>query len=228
MSPGRQADWLLVNEALERILAAVAPLGTEEVDLLSAGGRTLGVSVTSPVDQPPWTNSAMDGYAVRSADVSGASEDAPRTVRVIESVAAGAFPTRVVGEGEATRVMTGAPLPEGADGVIRVEHTRAAGEARVAVVNDMDAGRNVRRRGEDLERGQVVLEAGSVLRAGEVGVLATVGVRRVPVFRRARIGILATGNELADLEQFDEVLAGRRIINSNSWALAAGGAGGGQ
>jgi molybdopterin molybdotransferase len=220
MSLERSADWLLVAEARARILETIAPLGAEMVPLLEAFGRTLAEPITSPIDQPPWDNSAMDGYAVRADDVRGATSVTPRSLRLIESVAAGGFPTRAVGEGEATRVMTGAPLPAGADGVIRVEHTRTA-DGRVDILDDVDAGRNLRRRGEDLLRGQEVLAPGVVLRAGEVGVLATVGRGQVMVQRRPRVGILSTGDELADLDRFDEVLAGRRIINSNSYSLAA-------
>jgi len=217
---GRRPDWLLIADARQRILDAVAPLDVETVALLDVAGRTLARDVTSPIDQPPWDNSAMDGYAVRAVDVQGATAASPRTLQLIESVAAGAFPSRPVGAGEAIRVMTGAPMPEGADGVIRVEHTRLSGD-RVAVLDDADAGRNLRRRGEDLVRGTTVLAAGTVVRAGEAGVLATVGCTPVPVYQKARVGILSTGDELADLDAFDEVLAGRRIVNSNTYALAA-------
>jgi len=220
MSQPRQADWLLVHEALQRILDAVQPLETEEVALTEALGRTLAEPVTSPIDQPPWDNSAMDGFAVRAADVRGATTAAPRALRVIESVAAGAFPTRTVGPGEAVRLMTGAPIPAGADGVIRIEHARVMAGV-VEIFDDADAGRNVRRRGEDLVRGTEVLRAGVVLRAGEVGVLATVGRARVPVGRRPRVGLLSTGDELTEIGDTAAVLAGRRIVDSNSYGLAA-------
>jgi molybdopterin molybdotransferase len=216
----RGPDWLLIADARRRILDAVDALDVETVALLDVAGRTLAHTVTSPIDQPPWDNSAMDGYAVRATDVRGATDASPRSLRLIESVAAGAFPTRPVGAGEAIRIMTGAPIPEGADGVIRIEHTRAIGD-RVDVLDDADAGRNLRRRGEDLVHGAAVLEAGTVIRAGEAGVLATVGCSPVPVYRRPRVGILSTGDELADIDAFDEVLAGRRIVNSNTYALAA-------
>ncbi len=214
-------DWLTIGEATARILASVSPQPVEEVQLLDALGRTLAGDVVAPCDQPPWDNSAMDGYAVRAADVRGASAGAPRRLLLVESVAAGSFPSRGVREGETIRIMTGAPLPEGADGVIRIEHTRLAGDAHVDVVDDTDAGRNVRLRGEDLRAGETVLARGSLLREGEVGVLATVGSGNVAVSCRPRIAILSTGDELVDLDAFDQVLAGRRIVNSNSYALAA-------
>lgn len=217
----RAADWLTAHEALERILAAVAPLSTERVPLLEAFGRTLAERVLSPIDQPPWDNSAMDGFAARAADVRGATRATPALLRVVEEVPAGAFPTRPLGPGEAARIMTGAPIPEGADSVIRIEHTEPAPEGRVAVLKDADAGRNVRRAGEDLRRGDVVLEPGRVLRPAEIGVLAAVGRAEVEVWRRPRVAILSNGDELADLDEFDEVLAGRRIANSNAYALAA-------
>jgi molybdopterin molybdotransferase len=220
---GRRADWIGVREAVERILAAAAPLGAERVPLADAAGRTLAEDVSSTVDHPPWDNSAMDGYAVRAADVRGASPDAPALLEVIESVPAGRFPTRAVGPGQAIRVMTGAPIPEGADSVVRLEYTepRPGVPEWVAVLDDGDAGRNIRRRGEDLRAGTVVLEAGKVLRAGEIGVLAAVGRAEVEVTRRPAVGVLSTGDELAGLEAFEEVRAGRRIADSNSYALAA-------
>ena len=219
----RRADWLGVREAVERILAAATPLGSERVALAEACGRTLAENVWSTVDHPPWDNAAMDGFAVRAADIRGATPDAPALLEVIESVPAGRFPTRAVGPGQAIRVMTGAPVPEGADSVVRLEYTepRPGVPEWVAVLDGSDAGGNIRRRGEDLRAGTVVLEAGTVLRAGEIGVLAAVGRAQVEVTRRPVVGILSTGDELADLDAFDQVRAGRRLADSNSYALAA-------
>lgn len=218
----RQPDWLLIGDALERMIAAVRPGPVEEVDLQHAFDRTLASDVKSPIDQPPWSNSAMDGFAVRAQDVQGASDTQPKRLRVIESIPAGGFATHAVGAGEAARIMTGAPLPDGADGVVRVEHTRPGPDGEtVEIFNDSDAGRNVRARGEDMKRGTTVLHAGTLLRAGQIGVLATVGAARVPVAVRPTVGLLATGDELADLDDWTEVLAGRRIMNSNSYALSA-------
>lgn len=216
----RDADWVDADTALAHVLGAAAPLDVEEVALADALGRVSATDVHAPVDQPAWDNSGMDGYAVRSQDIAGASAVAPRRLQLIEDVPAGAFATRSVGPGEAIRIMTGAPLPDGADCVVRLEHTRAEGD-RVIVERDDDAGRNVRPRAEDLRTGDVAVPAGHVLRAAEVGVLAMVGAARVRVHRKPRVAILSTGDELVALDAFDEVLAGRRIANSNGPMLAA-------
>lgn len=218
----RQPDWLPIGEAIRRVLAGVRGLDTEEVPTPQAVGRVLAETVISPIDQPPWDNSAMDGYAVRADDVRGASKAAPVTLRVLEEIRAGDFPEHEVGSGQASAIMTGAPVPRGADGVIRVEHTATGPEPdTVRILDDADAGRNVRRRGEDLERGQTVLDPGRVLTPPAVGVLVTVGHARVRVTRRPRVAILSNGDELADLGDYDEVRAGRRIANSNSYGLSA-------
>ncbi|HEY0155424.1 MAG TPA: gephyrin-like molybdotransferase Glp, partial [Longimicrobium sp.] len=182
--------------------------------------------VSSTVDLPPWDNSAMDGFAVRAEDVRGASSARPVVLRVVDDVPAGRFAARPVGPGEAIRIMTGAPVPEGADGVIRVEHTDGGSgigtaEGRVAILSDADAGRNVRPRGEDVRRGSVVLRAGAVLRAAEIGVAASLGRARLRVVRRPVVAVLASGDELVPVEEFAEVQAGRRIVSSNSYSLAA-------
>lgn len=224
------ADWVSVAQARETILASVAKLPPEHRRLLDALGHVLAEDVLSPVDLPPWDNSAMDGFAVRGEDVQGATEEEPRSLRVIEDVPAGKHPTRAVGPGEATRVMTGAPVPEGADSVVRVEHTdggsgigaqSGVGDARVCIRSDTDAGRNIRRRGEDVRQGHRVLRTGTPLRAAELGMAASLGRSTLAVTRRARVAILTSGDELVDVDQFAEVLAGRRIVSSNSYALAA-------
>ena len=226
MTRGELADWLQPGEALRAILAGMEPLGTEERPLLDALGSVLAEDVAAPVDLPPWDNSAMDGFAVRAEDVRGASAASPAVLRVVDDVPAGAFPTRPVGPGEAARIMTGAPVPGGADGVIRVEHTdggHAIGtaEGRVAIVSDADAGKNVRPRGEDVRRGDVVLRAGRVLRAGELAAAAALGKARLKVVRRPVVAVVASGDELVEVEEYAEVLAGRRIVSTNSYALAA-------
>lgn len=217
----RQADWLDIADALRIMLDHVATLDDETVALDDAFGRTLAAPVVSPIDQPPWDNSAMDGFAVRSDDVRGATADEPATLEVIEDIPAGALPQRTVGPGQASRIMTGAPMPVGADGVIRIEHTEPVEGARVRVLRDDDAGRNVRFRGEDIRTGEVVLEPGRHLRAGEVGVLAMVGCTTPVVTRRPRVAVLATGDELVEPERIAAVIAATHIVNSNSPALAA-------
>ncbi|MBW3552246.1 MAG: molybdopterin molybdotransferase MoeA [Gemmatimonadetes bacterium] len=214
----RDADWISVREAVERGLAAVAPLEAEEVPLDDALGRTLAADAVSPIDQPPWDNSAMDGYAARADDVRGASADAPVRLRVVDDIPAGGFPSRPIGPGEAARIMTGAPVPEGADSAVRVEHTDA-GEDMVEIRQERDAGSNIRRRGEDLTAGAVALAAGTAISPAAMGVLATIGVARPAVVRRPVVAILSNGDELAALDDFDQVLAGRKIVNSNSYSL---------
>lgn len=261
----RQADWVSVPEALERILAALEPVGTEIVPLPALAGRILAEEIISPIDHPPWDNSAMDGYAVRAADIQGAGADFPVTLHVVDDIPAGSFPSLPIGPGEASRIMTGAPVPVGADTVVRVEHTAAgpmagrgaaAGDCAGAVPGPDDAPRpisthgwaaggpaggepvgvvgtsvdilsysdslrNIRLRGEDLRTGSLILGEGQPLRASEVGLLAMVGRLEARVRRRPRIAILATGDELVGPDDFAAVLAGRRIVDSNSPMLAA-------
>ena len=207
-----------VGEAIARVVAGVEVLPAEEVALGDALDRILAEDVDSPLTLPARTNSAMDGFAVRAADVRGATRAAPRRLAVLEEVKAGALPSRAIGPGQATRVFTGAPLPEGADGVIRQEDT-AFEAGHVSVLDDRDAGRNVRFAGEDLKQGARVLEAGVRLGPARIGVLASMARGRVKVRRRARVGILASGDEIADLDQADAILAGRKTASSNSYTL---------
>ncbi|MEK0431009.1 MAG: hypothetical protein RL139_813 [Gemmatimonadota bacterium] len=209
-----------VAEAVARITAAAAALPEETVPLGAALGRVLAADVIAPITLPHWTNSAMDGYAVRGADVAGATEAAPVELPVLETVAAGAFPSRGLRSGEATRIMTGAPVPEGADTVIRVEDTDG-GLARVRIHRDRDVGKNLRLRGEDLVEGNVVLPRGIPIGAAQVGILASIGQAMVRVHRRPRVAILGSGDELVDLDRFDEVRAGRKIVSSNAYTLDA-------
>jgi molybdopterin molybdotransferase len=211
---------LSVAEAVARITAGVAPLGVETVPLREALGRVLADDVISPITLPHWTNSAMDGYAVRAVDVLGASEAAPVELPVLETVAAGAFPTVPLGAKQATRIMTGAPLPESADTVVRLEDTDA-GLTRVRILKDRDAGKNIRLRGEDLHEGSIALPRGIPVGAAQVGILASIGQASARVHRRPRVAILGSGDELVDLDRFDEVRAGRRIVSSNSYTLDA-------
>lgn len=221
-----RADWLPVREARERILAAVAPLPPERRPLLDALGRVLAEEIVSPVDLPPWDNSAMDGFAVRAEDVRGASEPHPRALRVVDDIPAGGVPSHAIRAGEASRIMTGAPVPEGADTIVRVEHTDGGSgigteRGRVRIHSDTDAGRNLRARGEDVRTGDAVLHRGVVLRPAEIGVAASLGRSGLRVVRHPVVAILASGDELVETDGFAEVLAGRRIVSSNSYTLAA-------
>ncbi len=209
-----------VAEAATQIVAAVRTLDAERVPLSTARERVLAEHVVSPVDLPPWDNASMDGYAVHADDVRGASKEAPVTLAVVGTIAAGGRASRPLARGEAYRIMTGAPVPDGADGVIRVEDSDA-GVDRVALYDDRDAGRNVRPRGEDLSAGAVALARGAWLGPAQLGVLASVGCASVPVTRRPRVAILTTGDELVDVDRFDAVRRGERIVTSNSYTLDA-------
>lgn len=209
-----------VAEASARILAGTHPLDAEPVPLDAALGRVLAEDVSSPVSLPPWDNASMDGYAVYADDVRGASMVTPARLEVVGTVAAGQRSSRRVERGEAMRIMTGAPVPDGADSVVRVEDTDDGGR-QVCVHDDRDASRNIRRRGEDMQAGATVLRAGTVLGAPQLGVLAAVGCAVPSVHRRPRVAILATGDELVPVEQFSAVERGERIVSSNSYALAA-------
>lgn len=207
-----------VSDAVARIVAGIEPLGVERVALLDALGRVLATPIISPLTLPAWDNSAMDGYALRAADVEGATAEKPVSLTVLETVAAGAFPSRAVEAGSCTRIMTGAPLPEGVDTVIRLEDTDG-GIERVSIRNDRDAGRNVRHRGEDITTGTKVLDCGQPIGAAQIGVLASVGASSVDVYRQPRIAFFGSGDEIVDLDRFSEALDGKKIVTSNSYTL---------
>jgi len=209
------------DEAARHIVGALHPLPAETVPLRAALDRVLAEAVRSPIAVPHWDNSAMDGYAVRSVDVAGASDSRPAVLEVVESVAAGQFPSRSVGPGQAIRIFTGAPLPTGADSVVRQEDTRARDDGRVAVLDERDAGRNVRSRGEDIAEGAELAQAGTVLGAAEIGVLASIAHAKVRVHRRPTVALLASGDEIVDLDQADLILTGRKVATSNTYTLRA-------
>jgi molybdopterin molybdotransferase len=210
---------LTVAEASAHMLAGVGVLGSELVPLADALGRVLASDLSSTVALPPWDNASMDGFAVHADDVRGAAER-PVTLRVVETVAAGQRSRRVLQRGEAIRIMTGAPVPAGADSVIRVEDTDG-GAGEVQVRDDRDALRNIRPRGEDVQPGRTVLGAGTPLGPSQIGVLSSVGVTSPSVVRRPRVAVLATGDELVPVEEFHRVESGERIVSSNSYSLEA-------
>jgi molybdopterin molybdotransferase len=190
------------------------------VPLREALERVLAEDVRSPLALPPWDNASMDGYAVRASDVRGATIENPKMLRVVGTVAAGASSAHVLKPGEALRIMTGAPVPGGADTVVRVEDTDG-GTSTVRVTSDRDALRNIRPRGEDVARDAIVVGEGTQLHPAHLGLLASVGHDRPRVFRRPRVAVLASGDELVDVDRFAEVLAGSKIVSSNSYALEA-------
>ncbi len=208
---------LSVEEVLERVLSRVAPVATERVDLLSALDRVLAEPVVAPLDIPPWPNSSMDGYALRSEDVRKASPEQPAVLTVVGRIPAGIVAPRPIAPGEAFRIFTGAPLPEGADSVIPQEEVQTD-EQVVTVMRPVAAGEYVRRAGEDVRTGETVLEPGHPIGAAEVGLLATLGRAQVRVFGRPRVAILSTGDELVDL---GGAIGPGKIANSNTYALMA-------
>jgi len=214
---------LTPTEAARLILENIAPLPVLRQPLREALDLVLAEDVASPIDLPPWDNSAMDGYAARAVDVEEAGPDHAVVLAVIESVAAGQFPKRAIGPGQATRIFTGAPLPAGADTVVRQEDTEDAGGGpdRVTVVAGRDARKNVRYRGEDIRKGAVVLPAGTPLGPAQLGVLASIAHGTPLVHRAPRVAFMGSGDEIVDLDQSDDILAGRKIATSNSYTLHA-------
>ena len=216
---------LSVDEALDLVLNRVSVLADETVDLLDALGRVLARSIAARDSLPPFANSAMDGYALRADDVEGARSDSPVVLRVVADIAAGTNPTVDVVAGTAARIMTGGPLPAGADAVVPVEFTdepwREADRPlpeHIAIHKMVTSGDYVRYPGEDVRAGTVVIEEGAVLRPQEIGMMAALGYAQVPVFRRPKVGILATGDELVDVSS---ALSPGKIRNSNSYVQAA-------
>lgn len=220
-----QPEDLSVQQALTAVLDSVSVLPPESVSLLDAFGRVLAAPVVATDSLPPFANSSMDGYALRAADLAGATRDNPHTLQVVADVAAGRISQAALGPGTAARIMTGAPLPAGADAVIPVEDTNEAWRERerplpptIQVFRAVQPGDYVRRVGEDILAGQTVLEAGHSLRPQEIGVLASLGVAEVMVVKRPLVAILSTGDELVDV---DQPLTPGKIRNSNSYAQAA-------
>jgi molybdopterin molybdotransferase len=211
---------LSAAEAARRILAEVRQQPSLRIPLDDALGSVLAEAVRSPLDIPPWTNSAMDGYAARGEDVRGASPASPRRLRVVEVLPAGSFPARAIATGECARIFTGAPLPEGADSVIRQEDTDL-GIRAVEIFNDRDCGVNIRRTGEDIRKGTQVLPAGMELGPAHLGVLASLALAHPLVYRRPRVGILGGGDEIVDIDQPEEILSGRKVASSNTHTLLA-------
>ena len=204
------------DQALQIVLENVTALGVERVPILEALGRVLAEEISSSRDIPGFDNSAMDGYAVRAADVAGASEASPVKLAVVETVGAGQMPSRRVGAGQAVRTMTGAPIAEGADAIIPVERTRGSGDL-VEFLATADKGAFIRPRGEDLRLGELVMSAGKVLTPADLGMLASVNRAMVEVIRRPRVAIVATGDELVDV---DQPPVGAQVVNSSAYALA--------
>ena len=211
---------LAAAEAASRILDEVRRQPALRMPLDDALDAVLAEDVVSPLDIPAWTNSAMDGYAARSEDVRGASDQRPVRLEVVEHLPAGRFPSRAIGPRECARIFTGAPLPEGADSVIRQEDTDQGPDV-VTIVRDRDIGVNIRRAGEDIRKGQTVLGEGSELGPAQLGVLASLAVANPLVFRQPRVAVLGSGDEIVDVDQPEEILSGRKTASSNTHTLLA-------
>ena len=211
-----------VEAALEIILSEIKPLGLERTSILSTLGRVLGEDICASVDNPPWDNSAMDGYALRASDTKGASRGKPVILRIIEDLPAGYVAKKTIKRGETVRIMTGAPIPRGADAVIMVEDTDKSEvrsqKSEVKVFREAKIRDNIRRAGEDFKKGALVLKKGTAIRAAEVAMLATVGKPNVCVYQRPKVAVLSTGDELVEIE---ETPSNGKIVNSNSYAISA-------
>ncbi len=216
-----EADWLSCDDALARILARARPMpGT-----LVAASRALGRSVSEPVRAratlPAWRNSAMDGFAVRSGDLDGFGDGSVRLPVAGESYP-GAIPPAGVPAGAAVRVMTGGPVPDGFDSVIRIEHTDGEAEPGFVVIRRADdVGKHVRAAGKDMRAGGETVPAGAVVHSGSLPVLLASGRDPVPVYRRPRVGVLSSGDELVGTEEFERVVAGRGVPDTNRAMVAA-------
>jgi molybdopterin molybdotransferase len=217
-------EVLSVEQARDLVFSHVSRLGTERVPLLEAFGRVLAVPATSDIDVAPFDNSAMDGFAIRSADVFGALRESPSALRVIAHIAAGDSAEGIeVGEGEAARIMTGAPVPAGADAVVQVERTKVlSGDGGIGSVVAVEVaspvGEHIRKRGEEVRAGDTVLDAGETMGPAAIGLLAATGNATVEVVRRPRVAVVATGSELVEVA---EKPGPGKIRNSNSYSIAA-------
>jgi molybdopterin molybdotransferase len=208
---------ITVGEAVQLILKQIRPLAPEEAPILDARGRILFENVRAARNVPPFDNSAMDGFAVRWEDVEQASPTAPSVLRVLETVPAGYVAKQGLSKGSAIRIMTGAPVPQGADTIVRVEDTETSAD-QVRIRRVEGRGSHVRKAGEDIRRREIILQKGRRLTAADLGLMASVGKARVRVYRRPTVAIISTGDELLNVE--DKPQPGK-IVNSNSYTLAA-------
>ena len=216
---------LNVDAALENILATVRLLPAETITLAEAHGRVIAEDIISPIDLPPFDNSAMDGYALRHEDSAGASRPNPIALAVVMDIPAGSAPTEQLQPGCAARIMTGAPVPAGADAVIPVEDTdddwakgdSSAAPAQVQLFRSLRPGENIRRAGENIARGDSVMRAGTVIGPAEIGMLAGIGCAKVAVIRQPKVVILSSGDELVDIHH---QLEPGQIRDTNSYTLA--------
>ena len=209
---------ITVEEAQEIIFAKMKTIDSSQIEIKDALGRILSEDVFSERSIPPWANSAMDGYAVRSEDIKNATKDNPIELKVIERIQAGVKAKSILKEGEAIRIMTGAPMPQGADAIVLQEETEESDSSVVKIYLSVESGVSVRVAGEDVEIGDLVVSKGTKLSPAAIGMLANIGMDSCSVYNKPRVAILATGEELVELK---EVPKEGQIFNSNSYALAA-------
>jgi molybdopterin molybdotransferase len=211
------AKMISIEEARARVLAEAAPLGSEERPLAEVLGSVLAQDIVAPHSVPPFDNSGMDGFAVKAADTVEAAQEHPAVLTVVFTIPAGHTAEGPIKAGEAAKIMTGAPIPEGADAVIQSEWTEDLG-SHVRILQAVKPGKNIRRAGEDVSAGDRVLTVGTVLGPAEIGLAASLGFPTVMVYRRPRVAIINTGSELVEV---DQPLGPGQIRNSNSYALRA-------
>jgi molybdopterin molybdotransferase len=228
----KMANLLSVREAQEHIINSLQPVGVETISIEQAAGRVLAEDITAPGDLPPFANSSMDGFAVKAADIAAASPGTPVMLDIIGDIQAGAVLNITVQQGQAARIMTGAPLPEGAEAVIPVEETSfAPGQAKgegaqpmamqprqVAIFRSTHPGANIRPRGSDVTAGQELLKTGRLIQPQDIGIIASIGRPQVSVYRKPRIALFSSGDELVPPGQ---PLGWGKIYDSNQYVLAA-------
>lgn len=206
-----------VEEALEVILKSIQVLGLERVDILNSLGRVLGEEIYAPYHLPPWDNSAMDGYVVIHQDIEHASSENPSLLKVVADLPAGYTVKKKLARGEAIRIMTGAPIPKGSDTVVMVEDTQREGN-QVKIFKAISKGVNIRKAGEDVSKGTLVLSSGSLIHPAEVGMLASLKRSFISVYQKPTVAVISTGDELIDV---DGDFAEGKIISSNTYSLAS-------
>lgn len=205
------------EEALKIVLNNCNPLPTRRIKLEDAYGLVLGENIFSPEDVPPFDNSAMDGFAVRTEDISKATEENPAVLEIVQDLKAGMYGKAEVMPGKAIRIMTGAPIPAGADTVVRKELTVLENNS-VLVLKPVPRGTDIRRAGEDIKAGNLVLKKGQVIREGEIGILATLGLGEILVYPPLKVAVITTGDELLGVT---EKLVPGKIRDANSYTLQA-------
>ena len=206
-----------VDEARKIILSYSEIMGVEKVDLLSSLGRVIGEDIIAPFNLPPWDNSAMDGYAVRFDDIQKATPDNPVKLKVIEDLPAGYFPKNSVGPFQAIRIMTGAPLPEGADTVVQKEDTSSSADT-VQILISPKKGDNVRKSGENVKKGDKAVQKGTILRPPHIGLLASFSRSYIFSYQTPKVAVLSTGDEVAEIDGEKDP---SKIVNSNTYSISA-------